>query len=313
MGPQVLPDVVGNLAAVQRLRACAEDTNMPHIILAGPPGCGKTTSMMCLARHLLGEENLKAGVLELNASDDRGIEVVRQKIKNFAQQKVTLPPGRFKLVILDEAEGMTEAAQQALRRIMETYSTTTRFALACNASSKIIEPIQSRCAMVRFARLSDTEVLERVLYVCKTEGVQYTDAGLEAIVFTSDGDMRHALNNLQSTHNGFGEVTQDNVFKVCDQPHPVKIKGMLKFCLASRWDDAYAVVKELSDQGYSAGDIISVVFRVLKTYEMPEHVKLEFLKEVGNAHMRISEGLGTPVQFGGLVGKLCHTAQAMAA
>jgi replication factor C subunit 2/4 len=286
---------------------------MPHILLAGPPGCGKTTSMMCLARHLLGEENLKAGVLELNASDDRGIEVVRQKIKNFAQQKVTLPPGRFKLVILDEAEGMTEAAQQALRRIMETYSTTTRFALACNASSKIIEPIQSRCAMVRFSRLQDAEVLDRVLKVCKEEHVEFTDQGLEAIVFTADGDMRHALNNLQSTHNGFGKVSQDNVFKVCDQPHPVKIQGMLRCCMDGEWDDAYAVVRELLDQGYSSGDVISVIFRVLKTYEMPEHMKLEFLKHVGATHMRITEGVGTPVQFGGLVGTLCQAGQAMKA
>lgn len=286
---------------------------MPHIILAGPPGCGKTTSMMCLARHLLGEENVKNGVLELNASDDRGIEVVRNKIKFFAQQKVTLPPGRFKLVILDEAEGMTESAQQALRRMMETHSSTTRFALACNTSSKIIEPIQSRCAMVRFSRLQDSEVLDRVLHVCKAEGVKFTDQGLEAVVFTADGDMRHALNNLQSTHNGFGDVNQDNVFKVCDQPHPVKIQGMLRSCLDAEWDDAYAVVRDLSEQGYSAGDIISVVFRVLKTFDMPEHVKLEYLKEVGSAHMRITEGVGTPLQFGGLVGKLCHTSQAMRA
>merc|ERR1740127_272474 len=120
--PKTLSTVVGNPAASERLRACAVDGNMPHILLAGPPGCGKTTSVLCLARHLLGEENLKTCVLELNASDDRGIEVVRQKIKTFAQTKVTLPPGRFKLVILDEAEGMTEAAQQALRRTMEHHS-----------------------------------------------------------------------------------------------------------------------------------------------------------------------------------------------
>merc|ERR1719230_1059234 len=122
---------------------------------------------------------------------------------------------------------------------MELHGNTTRFVLACNQSTKIIEPIQSRCAMIRFARLADHEVLERLLHVCKEENVQYTDAGLEAIVFTADGDMRHALNNLQSTHNGFGEVTQDNVFKVCDQPHPVKIQGMLRACLAANWDDAY--------------------------------------------------------------------------
>jgi len=118
---------------------------MPNLILSGPPGTGKTTSVLALARTLLGD-SFKEGVLELNASDDRGIEVVRGRIKAFAQKKVTLPPGKHKIVVLDEADAMTEGAQQAMRRTMEIYSSTTRFALACNMSEKIIEPIQSRCA-----------------------------------------------------------------------------------------------------------------------------------------------------------------------
>ena len=126
-------------------------------IFQGPPGVGKTTTILCLARILLGD-NFKNAVLELNASSERGIDVVRNKIKMFAQQKVTLPRGRHKIVILDEADSMTDGAQQALRRTMEIYSNTTRFALACNTSEKIIEPIQSRCAMLRFSKLSDSQV-----------------------------------------------------------------------------------------------------------------------------------------------------------
>ena len=132
----------------------------------------------------------------------------------FAQQKVTLPRGRHKIIILDEADSMTESAQQALRRTMELYSNTTRFALACNSSEKIIEPIQSRCAMLRYSKLSDAQVLAKVLEVCKKEGVEYTEDGMEAVVFTAQGDMRQALNNLQSTHEGFGLVKSENVFKV---------------------------------------------------------------------------------------------------
>jgi replication factor C subunit 2/4 len=140
--------------------------------------------------------------------------VVRNKIKMFAQKKVTLPPGRHKIVLLDEADSMTGGAQQALRRTMEIYSNTTRFALACNLSSKIIEPIQSRCAVVRFARLTELEILDRLLRVVEAEKVPYVPEGLEAVVFTADGDMRQALNNLQATYSGFQFVNQDNVFKV---------------------------------------------------------------------------------------------------
>jgi replication factor C subunit 2/4 len=159
-------------------------------------------------------DSAKNAVLELNASDSRGIDIVRNKIKMFAQQKVTLPPGRHKIIILDEADSMTAAAQQALRRTMEIYSTTTRFALACNNSTKIIEPIQSRCAVLRYTRLNDAEILSRLQFVSSKENVSYDLSGFEAIIFISDGDMRNALNSLQATVSGFGHVNAENVFKV---------------------------------------------------------------------------------------------------
>ncbi|KAI5443268.1 Subunit of heteropentameric Replication factor C (RF-C), variant 3, partial [Lathyrus oleraceus] len=168
--PSKVVDIVGNEDAVSRLQVIARDGNMPNLILSGPPGTGKTTSILALAHELLGP-NYREAVLELNASDDRGIDVVRNKIKMFAQKKVTLPPGRHKVVILDEADSMTSGAQQALRRTMEIYSNSTRFALACNTSSKIIEPIQSRCAIVRFSRLSDQEILGRLMVVVQAEKV----------------------------------------------------------------------------------------------------------------------------------------------
>ena len=157
----------------------------------------------------------------------------------FAQQKVTLPKGRHKIIILDEADSMTEAAQQALRRTMELYSNTTRFALACNTSEKIIEPIQSRCAMLRFSRLKDAQILANLLDVCAKENVDYTEDGMEAIIFTAQGDMRQALNNLQSTKEGFGLVNSDNVFKVCDEPHPLLVRTMLDSCVGGDVDSAF--------------------------------------------------------------------------
>jgi replication factor C subunit 2/4 len=164
--------------------------------------------------------------------------VVRNKIKTFAQKKVTLPPGRHKIIILDEADSMTSSAQQALRRTMEVYSTTTRFALACNNSTKIIEPIQSRCAVLRYSRISDEDITVRLKEVCEAESVPHDRDGLAAILFTSEGDMRQALNNLQSTFAGFGVVSGDNVMKVCDQPHPTTVRAIVECSVTGDLDVA---------------------------------------------------------------------------
>ncbi|GAA5986422.1 hypothetical protein JCM10908_003748 [Rhodotorula pacifica] len=303
--PRTLDDIVGNVETIERLKVIARDGNCPHIIISGSPGIGKTTSILALARALLGD-NYKEGVLELNASDERGIDVVRDRIKSFAQKKVTLPLGRHKLIILDEADSMTTGAQQALRRTMELFSNTTRFALACNQSNKIIEPIQSRCAILRYARLSDKELLQRLLEICEIEGVKYNEAGLTALVFTSEGDMRQAVNNLQSTWSGFNFVGADEVFKVCDQPHPVKIEKLLTACVRGKIDPAMEALDELWTAGYSAVDIVVTLFRVTKGMDsLSEFIKLEFIREIGFTHMRVLEGVSTIVQLGGLIARLC--------
>ncbi|BCS17941.1 replication factor C subunit 4 [Aspergillus puulaauensis] len=320
--PVFLDDVVGNTETVERLKIIAKDGNMPHVIISGMPGIGKTTSVLCLARQLLGDA-YKEAVLELNASDERGIDVVRNRIKGFAQKKVTLPPGRHKLVILDEADrfvivnvfgfraheilfSMTSGAQQALRRTMEIYSSTTRFAFACNQSNKIIEPLQSRCAILRYARLTDAQIVKRLKQVCDAEKVEHTEDGLAALVFSAEGDMRQALNNLQSTWSGFGLVSGDNVFRVVDSPHPIKVQAMIKACWEGKIDAALETLNELWDLGYSSHDIISTMFKVTKTIPtLSEHSKLEFIREIGFTHMRILDGVQSLLQLSGCVSKLC--------
>lgn len=322
-----MSEVTGNEEIVSRLVAIAGTGNMPHMLLCGPPGVGKTTSIHCLSSELLhecSEEVRKEAVFELNASDERGIEVVRQQIKQFATKKVNLPPNRQKVVILDEVDSMTPGAQQALRRIMEIYSSTTRFALACNNSSKIIEPIQSRCAILRYGRLTDSELLGRLMEVCEREGVKYSPDGLEAIIFSSEGDMRNALNCLQSTSAGFGFVSGENVWKVCDSPNPIYVEKIIMLCLRDAklgsgsgdnggassttlgdgLDEAQSHLEELLDKGYSPIDLIGTFFRVTKNLKINEGLQLDVCREIGICQMRILEGVSSRLQLFSLLSSI---------
>jgi replication factor C subunit 2/4 len=199
---------------------------------------------------------------------------------------------------------MTSAAQQALRRTMELYSNTTRFCLACNVSTKIIEPIQSRAAILRYSRLENEQVLNCLLKVCQAEEISYTNDGLEAILFTAEGDMRHALNSLQACASLGGIVNQTVVFKVCDQPHPKTVANIIEACQKGKAKDAVNLMKGLWGSGYAASDIIGTVFKVVKAYDLPEALKLEYLKEIGFTHMRIADGVNSKLQLLGLVSRL---------
>lgn len=261
---------------------------------------------MCLAREML-KDTVKEAVLELNASDERGIDVVRDKIKSFAHQKVSVPENMHKIIILDEADSMTDSAQQALRMVMTEYSDTTRFALACNDSSKIIEPIQSRCAIIRFTKLSDKEVLKRLHYVVEQEKIEIDDSGYDALLFTAEGDMRYALNNLQATVAGFGTVVKDNVYKVCDQPHPELIQNVLEHCLKGRFEEAADGIDTIYNEGYNVMDIIGTITKLIQTYDMNDERRLSFLKACTEFKMRVLEGVDSHLQLHAFLATLCTT------
>jgi len=256
---------------------------------------------MALAKELLGEI-FKTATLELNASDDRGIDCVRDKIKNFAAQHIHLPERRHKIIILDEVDSMTESAQQALRVIMSDFSNTTRFALACNDSTKLIEPIQSRCSILRFIKIKPEEMEERIKIIIQQENITTSEDGIKALIETSDGDMRYALNNMQSTVVGFKEINRDNVYKIVDIPRPEILNKIMDLISKGKFYEALNDIDTLTAEGYNTYDIVNTISRVVQNNTtIEEELRLDILMEISATKMKILEGVNSINQIYGML------------
>ncbi|MCS7127779.1 MAG: replication factor C small subunit [Sulfolobales archaeon] len=302
--PRTLNEIVNQRDAVIRLKKFVEEKNMPHLLFAGPPGTGKTTAAHCLAHDLYGD-NYRAYMLELNASDERGIEVIRSKVKEFARSMVSgeVP---FKIVLLDEADNMTPDAQQALRRLMELFTINTRFILIANYPSKIIEPIQSRCAVFRFTSLSKDDVVSRLKWIAEKEGVELEDEALEVIYELSEGDMRRAINVLQAS-SALGKVTVESVYRVVGLAHPREVREMVKSALAGDFTGARGKLRELMiNYGLSGLDVIKQVHREIFGAELklPEELKVLIADYAGEIQYRLTEGSDDEIQLNAFLAKL---------
>src|SRR5687768_8735397 len=225
--PRTLSEVVGQEETVERLKAYVKAGSIPHLMFAGPPGTGKTTCAIALAKDLFGADDWKGRFLELNASDERGIVVVRGKIKEFARVGTADTQG-FKIVFLDEADALTHDAQAALRRTMEKYTATTRFVLSCNYSSKIIDPIQSRCAVFRFRPLTAKDVKGFIRRIAAEEKLEVTPDGVDALVFVAKGDLRKTVNTLQVAAALGGTVDADAIYRTTSTARPEEVKKLLE-------------------------------------------------------------------------------------
>ncbi|MBW3581849.1 MAG: replication factor C small subunit [Euryarchaeota archaeon] len=298
--PKALDEVVGQKEVMARLKSYVKSGNLPHLMFAGPAGTGKTTSAMALARELFGDE-WRGNFFELNASDERGIGVVRKQIKDYAR---TRPIGDhpFKIIFLDEADALTDDAQAALRRTMERYTQTCRFILSCNYSSKIIEPIQSRCAVFRFRPLSANDVKEYVRRIAKTEDLEVTGDGLEAITYVARGDARRVTNALQVAASVGGKIDAESVYQTTSTARPEQIKALLTTALEGDFLAARASLDDmLIDYGLSGEDIIRQIHRSVFDLPVSDPLKVRLVDRIGEAEFRMVEGSNERIQIEALL------------
>ncbi|MBA42565.1 MAG: hypothetical protein CMF62_00965 [Magnetococcales bacterium] len=308
--PKGLDELIVDSGTFNKVKKMIDDKEMPNIIITGIPGTGKTSTILCIARNLL-KKHFRQGVLELNASDDRGIKASDSIItfckKRFEINHTEKKYADHKIVLLDEADNMTNKAQQMINNLMEKYNRTTRFAFTCNNSSQIIEAIQSRCIILRYKRLSTDQVYKRLEKICELESLTYDKDGLDSLVTTADGDMRQAINNLQLTYAGYETITTDNVFKICEKPHPLTIRNIFIACHKKDLKTALQHLYQLRDNGYSCSDIAMSMLNVLKNskfIDLSLDVKIHYYEQIGKTAFRISSGLNSMIQLSGCLASL---------
>jgi len=300
--PARLADVIGHEEITRRLQSYVDKRNLPNMMFSGPAGTGKTSSSIALAKELF-KANFEQNFLELNASDDRGIDVVRNTIKDFARTLAF--DSDFKIIFLDECDALTQDAQQALRRTMEKYTKTCRFILSCNYSSKIIEPIQSRCVIYRFKPLSTKDVDKQIKHIAEKEKLHVDEKAEKAINYICQGDLRKAVNILQAAATLDKKITEDVVYGVSSRARPEQVKEMILLALQAKFLEARKKLDELMyEQGMSGEDVLMQLYREtmnMDEKELATKDKIALVDTIGEYDFRIVEGANERIQLEALL------------
>ncbi len=298
--PTTFDEMVGQQEIIKRVRSLVQALNIPHLLFAGPAGTGKSTLALIIVKELF-RDKWKENYLELNASDERGIDVVRQKVKDFARTKAieNIP---FKVIFLDEADALTKEAQQALRRTMENYTNTCRFILSCNYSSRIIDPIQSRCVVFRFKLLEKKDIKKRIEFIAQNEKLNIKDEAFDTLYEASEGDCRRAINLLQATAAISPDVTKDMITMVSSAAKPADVKVILDYAIAGDFVGARdKLLDTMLKDSVSGTDIIKSIQREIWNLEIEPELKVKLTEKTGEAEFRMTEGSDEFVQLQALL------------
>jgi replication factor C subunit 2/4 len=298
--PGNLDEVSAQTNVVKSLKASLQTKNIPHLIFFGPSGCGKTSTILALSKELFGTKNYSDRIIELNASDERGINVIREKIKTYAKQSVKnikdAPP--WKIIILDEADTMTSDSQFALRRIMEQYSKITRFCIICNYHNKIIDPIISRCSLFRFKPIESSEIIKKLQYICGKEGLNCSDKLLEKIVGICRGDLRKAINLLQKCYNSFGDKVNEELLDEISGIIPnSKFNKLMGYILKKETDLVDNMVSELFLEGYSMVNQVMAFHNYIIDSKLTSEQKSNILCKLADIDQNLIKGCDEYIQF----------------
>lgn len=301
--PAKLDDIIGQNAIVDRLKAFVKQKSFPSMIFSGPAGVGKTTSAVAMAKELYGE-SINMAFLELNASDQRGIEIIRGRVKEFAKT-LPLSSGLVKIIFLDEADALTAEAQHALRRTMEKYSATTRFVLSANYASKIIEPIQSRCVVLRFKPLREEEMRAYIDRIVGGEKLDIDEKGIAALIYVSEGDLRKITNTLHGAAILNKNITDKSVYDIASKARPKEVVAMLRYALDGNFSKARDELNVLFlSYGMSGEDILVQCHREALNLDVDDKLKLKLISNIGDYNFRIVEGANERIQMEAMLAKL---------
>lgn len=278
--------------------------HITNMILTGEPGTGKTSTVLCLINQLYTEIEKEYNVLELNASDDRGLNIINNTIIPFCKKKEY--KGKLKVVVLDEADSLTLKAQNLLASIIDIYDKNTRFIFICNEYNKIVESIQSNCSIINFPNISKSNIRKKIKEICKKENIKFDKKAYDDLIFVSDYNIRQVINNMECIYNCHKVINTNTIYSIIDKPKPFYIKLILKNCFDGKLEKSIEILNELYNKGYSPNDILQTFMKFIleEDFEFDKDVKMKIYEIISLSYIRINNGIDSFLQLSGCLCKI---------